>query len=72
MYSPEPTSANGPTSATLRTPADPGGPVLPSGSHNAGMDSLVSYDLADGVATLTMDDGKVNAISPAMVQRWRR
>jgi enoyl-CoA hydratase len=31
------------------------------------MDSLVSYDLADGVATLTMDDGKVNAVSPAMV-----
>ena len=31
------------------------------------MSSLVSYDLADGVATLTMDDGKVNAMSPAMV-----
>ncbi|MBX6749365.1 MAG: crotonase/enoyl-CoA hydratase family protein [Micromonosporaceae bacterium] len=31
------------------------------------MDPLVSYDLADGVATLTMDDGKVNAMSPAMV-----
>jgi enoyl-CoA hydratase len=28
---------------------------------------LVSYDLADGVATLTLDDGKVNAVSPAMV-----
>jgi len=67
VYSPEPTSANGPTSATLRTAAGPGAPELPSGSHNAGMDSLVSYDLADGVATLTMDDGKVNAISPAMV-----
>lgn len=31
------------------------------------MDRLVSYDLADGVATVTMDDGKVNAVSPAMV-----
>jgi len=31
------------------------------------MDSLVSYDLVDGVATLTMDDGKVNAISPSML-----
>jgi enoyl-CoA hydratase len=26
----------------------------------------VDYQLADGVATLTMDDGKVNAMSPAM------
>src|SRR5690606_39192132 len=33
----------------------------------AAMDTLVAYDLADGVATLTMDDGKVNAISPAML-----
>jgi enoyl-CoA hydratase/carnithine racemase len=31
------------------------------------MDSLVSYDLADGIATLTMDDGKVNAVSPSML-----
>jgi len=29
-------------------------------------ESLVSYRLADGVATITMDDGKVNALSPAM------
>jgi len=28
--------------------------------------TLVSYELDDGVATVTMDDGKVNALSPAM------
>jgi enoyl-CoA hydratase len=32
----------------------------------AGMDSLVSYELTDGVAVITADDGKVNAISVAM------
>ncbi len=32
----------------------------------AGMDSLVSYELTDGVAVITADDGKVNAISLAM------
>ncbi len=31
------------------------------------MSELVSYDLKDGVATMTMDDGKVNAMSPAML-----
>jgi len=30
------------------------------------MTDLVSYVFADGVATLTMDDGKANAIGPAM------
>lgn len=30
------------------------------------MNSLVSYELNDAVATITMDDGKVNALSPAM------
>ena len=30
--------------------------------------SLVSYSLADGVAMLAMDDGKVNAMSVAMLQ----
>ncbi len=30
------------------------------------MDTQVSYDLADGVATLTMDDGKVNVMSLQM------
>ncbi|MGV0737253.1 crotonase/enoyl-CoA hydratase family protein [Mycobacterium syngnathidarum] len=30
------------------------------------MSSLVSYELNDVVATITMDDGKVNALSPAM------
>jgi enoyl-CoA hydratase len=31
------------------------------------MDSPVRYELDDGVATVTMDDGKVNALSPAML-----
>ena len=30
------------------------------------MTDLVSYAFADGVATLTMDDGKANAMGPAM------
>ncbi len=30
------------------------------------MDALVTYQLADGVATITMDDGKVNVMSNAM------
>ncbi len=30
------------------------------------MTDLVSYSFADGVATLTMDDGKANAMGPAM------
>jgi enoyl-CoA hydratase len=30
------------------------------------MDYPLSYDLIDGVARITMDDGKVNALSPAM------
>lgn len=32
----------------------------------AAMDSLVTYELTDGVAVVTVDDGKVNVISPAM------
>jgi enoyl-CoA hydratase len=31
------------------------------------MSSLARYDLADGVATITMDDGKVNALSTEML-----
>lgn len=31
------------------------------------MAALVSYTLSDGVATVAMDDGKVNALSPAML-----
>ena len=31
------------------------------------MGELVSYQLAEGVATIVMDDGKVNALSPAML-----
>ncbi|MDV3127693.1 crotonase/enoyl-CoA hydratase family protein [Mycobacterium sp. 21AC1] len=30
------------------------------------MSSLVSYELNESVATITLDDGKVNALSPAM------
>lgn len=30
------------------------------------MSDILSYSLADGIATLTMDDGKANAMSPAM------
>lgn len=29
--------------------------------------TLTSYDSADGIATITMDDGKVNALSPEML-----
>jgi enoyl-CoA hydratase len=31
------------------------------------MAELTRYDLSDGVATITLDDGKVNALSPAML-----
>jgi enoyl-CoA hydratase len=31
------------------------------------MSQLTAYDLADGIATITMDDGKANALSPAML-----
>lgn len=30
------------------------------------MGSLLSYEVADGIAAITMDDGKVNVLSPAM------
>lgn len=30
------------------------------------MTEIVTYSLADGIATLTMDDGKANAMAPAM------
>lgn len=30
-------------------------------------DSLVEYELRDGVAVITMDDGKANALSPALL-----
>ncbi|MGH0033808.1 MAG: crotonase/enoyl-CoA hydratase family protein [Myxococcota bacterium] len=36
------------------------------------MTSLVDYDLSDGVATLTMDDARVNAMSPAMLRALHR
>lgn len=31
------------------------------------MSELISYEFADGIATLTLSNGKVNAMSPAMV-----
>ena len=34
------------------------------------MSSLVSYSLLDGVATLTLANGKVNAISPAVIAEF--
>ncbi len=33
------------------------------------MTELVSYAFADGVATLTMDDGKANAMGPRCRRR---
>ena len=30
------------------------------------MADIVTYSLADDIATLTMDDGKANAMAPAM------
>src|SRR5580700_11317081 len=32
------------------------------------MSELVSYELEGGIATLTMDDGKLNVFSPAMLR----
>lgn len=31
------------------------------------MQTRVTYDLSDGIATITLDDGKANALSPAML-----
>ena len=36
------------------------------------MSDLVSYELSDRIATLTMDDGKVNAMSIAMLTAMHR
>lgn len=36
------------------------------------MQSLISYQLADSVATITMDDGKVNALSLRMITEINR
>jgi len=35
--------------------------------QDAHMSGLLTYELGDGVATITVDDGKVNALSPAML-----
>ncbi|HEY4057700.1 MAG TPA: crotonase/enoyl-CoA hydratase family protein [Kofleriaceae bacterium] len=32
-------------------------------------DALARYELADNVATITMDDGKANALSPTMIEQ---
>ncbi|CAN5903326.1 crotonase/enoyl-CoA hydratase family protein [soil metagenome] len=32
-------------------------------------DALARYELADSVATITMDDGKANALSPTMIEQ---
>ena len=32
------------------------------------MESLITYELSDGIATITMDDGKANAMSVRMMQ----
>lgn len=34
--------------------------------YRAGVTDIVTYRCADGVATITMDDGKVNAVSPTL------
>jgi enoyl-CoA hydratase len=34
------------------------------------MNDLVSYQLEDGIATLTLDNGKVNAISPEVIEAF--
>ena len=34
------------------------------------MNDLVSYHLEDGIATLTLDNGKVNAISPEVIEAF--
>lgn len=36
------------------------------------MPDLIDYRLADGVATLTLNNGKVNAISPAMIEAFNQ
>jgi enoyl-CoA hydratase len=36
------------------------------------MQSLIGYQLADSVATITMDDGKVNVLSPRMIAEISR
>ena len=34
------------------------------------MSDLIHYDLEDGIATLTLDNGKVNAVSPAVIDAF--
>jgi enoyl-CoA hydratase len=36
------------------------------------MPDLIDYRLADGVATLTLDNGKVNAISPGLIEAFNQ
>lgn len=36
------------------------------------MSQFIHYQLEDGIATLTLDNGKVNAISPALISRFHQ
>ncbi len=36
------------------------------------MSELISYQFEDGIATLTLNNGKVNAISPAVIDASTR
>ncbi len=36
------------------------------------MSELISYQFEDGIATLTLNNGKVNAISPAVIEASTR
>lgn len=62
--------ADGRISACWLLPLDPARVrrdlVTRGATYNWRMTSLTSYDLSDGIAAITLDDGKVNALSPAM------
>lgn len=36
------------------------------------MSELISYQFEDGIATLTLNNGKVNAISPAVIDAFNQ
>ncbi|WP_244245058.1 enoyl-CoA hydratase-related protein, partial [Pseudomonas aeruginosa] len=36
------------------------------------MSELISYQFEDGIATLTLNNGKVNAISPAVIDTFNQ
>src|ERR1700756_5000586 len=45
-------------------------PSITSITRNRVMSELIAYHLEDGIATLTLSNGKVNAISPAVVSAF--